>query len=83
MTDMSAVQEADPGQTLLDIYDETLPQVFAYLRRRCSLDDVEDLTAETFMAAVTSIDRGAVTEVTTAWLIGIARNKLVGHWRRA
>ena len=34
------------------------------------------------MAAVSSIDRGQVGTVTTAWLIGIARHKVVDHWRR-
>ena len=35
------------------------------------------------MAAVDSIRRSTVADVTTAWLIGIARHKLVDHWRRA
>jgi RNA polymerase sigma-70 factor (ECF subfamily) len=42
----------------------------------------EDLTAETFMAAVTTTRQGAAPEVTVAWLIGVARHKLVDHWRR-
>ena len=41
----------------------------------------EDLTAETFLAAVRAeTDGGAPT--TVAWLIGTARHKLVDHWRR-
>ena len=35
-----------------------------------------------FLAAVDSINRSAVDDVTVAWLIGIARHKLVDHWRR-
>lgn len=73
----------DHGAVLLSRYDEALPQVYGYLVRRCRNRMVaEDLTAETFMAAVESIHRERVTEVTTAWLIGIARHKLVDHWRR-
>ena len=34
------------------------------------------------MAAVDSIHRSVVRDVTVAWLIGIARHKLVDHWRR-
>ncbi|HQF96697.1 MAG TPA: sigma factor-like helix-turn-helix DNA-binding protein, partial [Microthrixaceae bacterium] len=30
----------------------------------------------------TSIGRGQVEEVTVAWLVGIARHKVVDHWRR-
>lgn len=72
------------GADLLAIYDDTLPDVYGYLRHRCrNATLAEDLTAETFMAAVASIQRGAVTTVTAAWLIGIARHKLVDHWRRA
>lgn len=68
---------------LLEIYDDSLPEVYGYLIHRCrNVAVAEDLTAETFMAAVASIDRGAVTAVTTAWLVGIARHKLVDHWRR-
>jgi RNA polymerase sigma-70 factor (ECF subfamily) len=42
----------------------------------------EDLTAETFMAAVAATRQGAAPDVTVAWLVGIARHKLVDHWRR-
>lgn len=66
---------------LLQLYDEALPHVYGYLVRRC--DDpatAEDLTADTFLAAVTAVQRG--TEVSVPWLIGTARHKLVDHWRR-
>jgi len=66
----------DPG--LLSLYDEALPQVYGYLLARCSQRAVaEDLTAETFLAAVR-----ADGPVSVAWLIGTARHKLVDHWRR-
>jgi RNA polymerase sigma-70 factor, ECF subfamily len=74
----------DHGSALLALYDRALPQVYGYLLPRCGdVPLAEDLTAETFLAAVTSVQRGAVVEVTTAWLVGIARHKLVDHWRRA
>lgn len=73
----------DHGADLLALYDDALPQVYGYLLHRCRNSSVaEDIAAETFMAAIESIGRGAVAEVTTAWLIGIARHKLVDHWRR-
>ena len=66
----------DPG--LLSLYDEALPQVYGYLLARCGQRAVaEDLTAETFLAAV-----HADGLVSVAWLIGTARHKLVDHWRR-
>jgi RNA polymerase sigma-70 factor (ECF subfamily) len=42
----------------------------------------EDLTAETFMAAVAAVRREKPREVNVAWLVGVARHKLVDHWRR-
>jgi RNA polymerase sigma-70 factor (ECF subfamily) len=66
----------DPG--LLSLYDRALPEVYGYLLARCGQRALaEDLTAETFLAAVR-----APGPVTTAWLIGTARHKLVDHWRR-
>jgi RNA polymerase sigma-70 factor (ECF subfamily) len=56
--------------------------VYGYLVPRCgSVADAEDLTAETFMAAVVALKRPDPPSVTVAWLIGVARHKLVDHWR--
>jgi len=67
------------------IYRRALPQVYGYLLPRCGSTVVaEDLTAETFMAAVAAVRQGRVRvpEVTVAWLVGVARHKLADHWRR-
>lgn len=65
------------------IYRRALPQVHGYLLPRCGSASVaEDLTAETFMAAVTANRRENPPVLTVAWLIGVARHKLVDHWRR-
>jgi RNA polymerase sigma-70 factor, ECF subfamily len=74
----------DHGGELLALYDRAVGEVYAYLRARCGNRQLaEDLTADTFLAAVGQIRRDAVEQVTVAWLIGIARHKLVDHWRRA
>jgi len=74
---------ADQGTALLAMYDRALPQVFGYLRPRVGSETTaEDLTAETFLAAVQAIERRSVPDLTVAWLIGVARHKLVDHWRR-
>ena len=40
----------------LELYDGALPQVYGYLARRCeNAATAEDLTAETFMAAVAAL----------------------------
>ena len=72
----------DPGGGLLDLYDEALPQVYGYLLARCG--DValaEDLTAECFLAAVAAVRKPDPPPLNVAWLIGVARHKLVDHWR--
>ena len=74
----------DPGAALLDVYDEALPRVYGYILSRCGEKALaEDLTAETFLAAVDAVRRGGdPPRVSAAWLVGVARHKLVDHWRR-
>ena len=73
----------DSGTDLLRLYDDALPQVYGYLLSRCGhASTAEDLTAETFLAAVDAVRRPNPTGVSVAWLIGVARHKLVDHWRR-
>jgi RNA polymerase sigma-70 factor (ECF subfamily) len=78
-------QEGAGGETpLAALYHRALPQVYGYLLPRCgSAVLAEDLTAETFMAAVAAARRDCPPELTVAWLVGVARHKLVDHWRRA
>ena len=78
---MNEPDEVDP---VVAIYRRALPQVHGYLLPRCGSASVaEDLTAETFMAAVAANRRENPPVLTVAWLIGVARHKLVDHWRRA
>lgn len=78
-----AVLDPDPGMGLLDLYDSALPQVYGYLVSRCGDRALaEDLTAESFVAAVAALRKPEAPELSTAWLIGVARHKLVDHWRR-
>ncbi len=66
---------------LLALYDQALPDVYGYLLSRCGDAALaEDLTAETFLAAVAAARKGTAV-LNAGWLIGIARHKLVDHWR--
>jgi RNA polymerase sigma-70 factor (ECF subfamily) len=82
------VRQVPTGQegaaaALLDLYDAALPQVYGYLLHRCEGREVaEDLTAETFLAAVDAVRRTDPPAVAMPWIIGVARHKLVDHWRR-
>jgi RNA polymerase sigma-70 factor, ECF subfamily len=73
----------DPRAALLALYDTSLPNVYGYLLSRCgAVSLAQDLTAETFLAAADAVRRDTPAVLTTAWLIGVARHKLVDHWRR-
>jgi RNA polymerase sigma-70 factor (ECF subfamily) len=75
--------KGDPGAVLLDVFDGALPRVYGYVLSRCGQRALaEDLTAETFLAAVDAVRREDPPPVSTAWLVGVARHKLVDHWRR-
>ena len=71
------------GDALLALYDAALPTVYGYLVTRCGERSLaEELTSETFLAAVGAVHRDPPPPLTPAWLIGVARHKLVDHWRR-
>ncbi len=73
----------DPGSALLAAYDDALPHVYGYLLSRCGRAALaEDLTGETFLAAVDAVRRDDPPPVSVAWLVGVARHKLADHWRR-
>ena len=65
----------DPGAALLELYDAALPQVYGYLLARCGRRALaEDLTAETFLAAVAACQAGAAAD---------AQHRLAGRHRPA
>jgi RNA polymerase sigma-70 factor (ECF subfamily) len=66
-------------------YHDTLPHVYGYLLHRLGGDAAlaEDLTQETYVAAVCDMRRrGEATALSVPWLIAVARHKLVDHFRR-
>ena len=82
MTDRAG-QSEDAPRAFLDLYDRSFPLVYGYLLSRCGqVALAEDLTTETFLAAVQAFRRDDPPPVSIAWLVGTARHKLVDHWRR-
>lgn len=80
---MSVASDPVGGGDLLALYDRALPDVYGYLVQRVGdPGTAEDLTSETFMAAVDGLRQGTIPDLTVAWLIGVARHKLIDHWRR-
>src|SRR5262245_28460099 len=60
------------------IYDRSFNEIYRYLCKAVLGDRAlaEDLTQETFEAVVAAVKAGR-TDVSTAWMIGIARHKLI------
>ena len=74
---------SDGGEQLLALYDGAVPHVYGYLLSRCGkVALAEDLTAETLLAAVDAVRRHDDAPVSVPWLVGVARHKLIDHWRR-
>ncbi len=65
-------------------FDDALPRLFGYFIVRVGgrVDVAEDLTQETVLAAVSSASGPPAHLPVMAWLYGIARHKLVDHYRR-
>jgi RNA polymerase sigma-70 factor, ECF subfamily len=76
--------EVSAGQALLEVYDRALPQVYGYLFDRCrDVATHENSKSETSLAAAAATAEGrSAAVVSIPWMIGIARHKLVDHWRR-
>ena len=71
------------GDRILADIDRSLPAVYDYLLHRCGGHALaEDLTSETVLATVDHVRNGHIDTIEIGYLIGIARHKLVDHWRR-
>src|SRR5262245_18504410 len=72
-------------EQFLALYDETITSVHRYLYRASGGDRVlvDDVAQETYMAALVRARVGDESVLTLPWLIRVARNKLVDHFRRA
>ncbi len=76
-------EPTEAPQRLLELYDDALPIVYGYFVRRCGDQaTAEDLTSETFLAAMDAARRSAPPPLAVPWLLGVARHKLADHYRR-
>jgi RNA polymerase sigma-70 factor (ECF subfamily) len=65
-------------------YEDALPRIYGYFLHRCggSVPIAEDLTQETFLASVDELKKGRRPEAPIPWIFGIARHKLLDHYRK-
>ena len=69
---------------LVRTYRATIRPLYAYVSRRVGGDRslAEDLVQETWMRALDSWPKRGVPDEPLAWLVRVARNTLVSHFRR-
>lgn len=75
-----AVMTTDSFESM---YREMLPTVYHYCAARLGRSEGEDVTAETFASAAKAYTAGRSETITPAWLMAVARNKVIDRWRRA
>lgn len=65
-------------------YDRVLPMVYGYLWRRSGRSEqiAMDLTQDTFLGAVKSLRSGQSVADPSAWVMSLARRRLVDFYRR-
>jgi len=73
--------EPSAGTDFVRLYDASVDDVYSYLRSRVGERTLaEDLTQDVFLAGARRAAAGHAVDV--AWLIAVARNKAVDHWRQ-
>lgn len=66
-----------------ELYRTMLPTVYRFTTARLGPVEGEDVAGEVFHAAVVAYTDGRRDAVTPAWLMAVARNKVIDRWRKA
>lgn len=75
-------QAAKDPQAFDELYRKYVNRVYAYhLVRTANREEAEDLTSLTFLAALEGIKGYRHQSCFPVWLFGIARRKLIDHYR--
>jgi RNA polymerase sigma-70 factor, ECF subfamily len=85
-TDLIRAVQAGDRAAMAILYERYVNGVWRYVHSQLSRDReaAEDLVSETFLAAIRTVGTfDPVRGTVYGWLLGIARNKLRDHWRRA
>jgi RNA polymerase sigma-70 factor (ECF subfamily) len=78
-----ARQAGGDPEAFAELYGRYMERVYRFLLIRTgSMPDAQDLTSQTFLAALESIGAYGGRGSFGGWLFGIARHKLADHYRR-
>jgi RNA polymerase sigma-70 factor (ECF subfamily) len=80
--DVLAKQARDDPEAFATLYRRYLQRVYSYLLSRVgNIQDAQDLTTQTFLAALQGISTYEPRGMFAAWLLSIARRKVMDHFR--
>ena len=81
---MDATMHVSDRQTALAaLYDAEVDRVYGFAVNRVGRDEASDIVSEVFHAAALAFRDGNGDRITAAWLMAVARNKVMDHWRRS
>lgn len=78
MTTTTAKQETAEDR-FRDLYHQTSPRVYAYLRRQTTQDEAESVLSDVYLKAWRHFDSLEANPM--GWLITAAKTTLLDHWR--
>jgi RNA polymerase sigma-70 factor, ECF subfamily len=77
---VAAASVATRGDDFVEVYERTVTAVYSYFASRVGeRATAEDLTQDVFIVGASRVAAGEPVDI--GWLIGVARHKLVDHWR--
>lgn len=81
---MKDVSSSLPEEQVIQTYRATIRPLYAYIARRVGGDAglAEDIVHDTWMRALDAWPRRGMPDAPLAWLMRVARNALISHFRR-
>lgn len=66
-----------------DVYRSEVDRVYSYARARLGTADADDVVADVFHAVALAVRDGNEAALAPAWIMTVAKNKVIDRWRRA
>jgi RNA polymerase sigma-70 factor (ECF subfamily) len=83
LMEQAARTEVSPNHAFAELYRRHVDHVYRYLYARTgSVQDAQDLTAQTFLSALKKMASYRSESGFSAWVLAIARRKVADHYRR-